>query len=113
MIFAHQPMSFTLGDNTSSTVNVCFRQGNRLVSLCLDNSSGALDTLSRGDIELFRFETSGFENTDTGTPCTQELFPEWDGRSPVPATLSNFNRAMGWLGRTSWGFSSAPPLPMD
>ena len=113
MIFAHQPMSFTLGDSTSSTVTVCFRQGKRLVSLHLDNSCGSLNTLSRGDIELFRFESGGFENTDTGTPCTRELFPEWDESTPVAATLENFNRAMGWLGRTSWGFSGAPPLPMD
>ena len=101
-IFAHQPMVFAgRGSMTNShQVAVCFQNGSKLISIALDDSCGRMQKLSRGSIELFRMPD---EKSDTGVVCTNEVFPEMS-RTLVPASIENFQRAMVWLNRVSWGF---------
>jgi hypothetical protein len=97
-IFAHPPMVLPSG----SSVAVNFRSGDKTVSLALDDSCGRMQVLARGEIALFR---EGQEE-----PCTMDEFTDQviDGTVllAVPASMENFDRAMQWLNRASWGFSA-------
>ena len=93
-IFANHPMVLPNGSN----VNVCFQNGDKIVSLSLDDSCGRMELLGRGTIELHRRNRSGGV-----TVCTDEAFA-----SPglVPATMVNFEIAMQWMRKVSWGFDA-------
>jgi hypothetical protein len=101
-IFAHPPMTIaTRGAmNNSHSVAVCFQNGDKLISIALDDSCGRMEKLGRGSIELFRMPD---DDDDTGVVCTHEVFPELT-KCIVPASMENFDRAMTWLNRVSWGF---------
>tara|TARA_R110002020_G_scaffold86973_1_gene214653 strand:+ start:221 stop:544 length:324 start_codon:yes stop_codon:yes gene_type:complete len=93
-IFANHPMVLPNGSN----VNVCFQNGDKIVSLSLDDSCGRMELLGRGTIELHRKTRSGGVAV-----CTDEIFT-----SPmtVPATMVNFDRALRWMNKVSWGFDA-------
>ena len=74
---------------------VCVQFGNhsKILSIALDDSSGRLQNLSRGDIELQRITDQRLFRLQV---CTHEVFPD-QGSSPVHASMENFNLAMEWL----------------
>ena len=96
MIQAHNPMIF--GD--SKNVAVTFQNGSKILSLSLDNSSGRMEMLGRGSILLMVEDDSG--NHDV----TAQVFEEAADGHTVWSSLGNFETAMNWLRRTSWGFCS-------
>jgi len=109
-IFAHPPIVVHNGQS----VCVCFRNGNRTVSLHCDDSCGRMPTLGRCDIELLR------DSSDPKHPLvvTDEVFADLAQENDssceflvVPGTLENFERAMRWLRRTSWGFVTSSQEP--
>jgi len=91
MIQAHNPMIF--GD--SKQVAVSFENGDKIVSLSLDNSLGRMDTLRRGSILLMIGKDD----------VTTQVFEEAEDGHVVWASLGNFEKAMNWLRRTRWGIS--------
>ena len=90
-IFAHPPVVVYNG----SSVCVAFNEGDRQVSLQLDNncSGDRSKKLSRGDIRVF-------VNREDVT----ELVFGTDGI--VVADMDNFEKATKWLKQTSWGFDA-------
>lgn len=96
MIQAHEPM--IIGE--SQQVAVTFENGNKIVSLSLDNSLGRMEKLRRSSILLMIDDETG--NTDV----THQVFSEAEDGHTVWASLGNFEKAMNWLRRCSWGFVS-------
>ena len=92
MICAHNPM--IIGD--SKNVAVTFQEGQKMVSLSLDNSCGRMEMLRRGSILLM----IGKEDV------TDQVFGEAVGGKTVWASLDNFEKAMNWLRRTEWGMGA-------
>jgi hypothetical protein len=92
MIQAHNPM--IIGD--AKNVAVTFQNGQRVVSLALDNSAGRMKMLRRGDIRLLIEDKSGCKDVTT------QVFPKADVQN-IRADLGNFELAMNWLKRCSWG----------
>jgi len=92
MIQAHNPM--IIGD--AKNVAVTFQNGQRVVSLALDNSAGRMKMLMRGDIRLLIEDESGCKDV------TVLVFPKADVQN-IRADLSNFELAMSWLKRCTWG----------
>lgn len=95
-IFANRP--FVLPNGTS--VNVCFQNGDKIVSIALDDSCGRMQRLARGTIDLQRVQGAPSHNV---VSCTEEVFPSSD---TVPATMANFNKALAWMNKMSWGFDA-------
>ena len=105
-IFAHPPIVVHNGSN----VCVCFEHGERTVSLALDDSCGRMTKLGRGTIELL----SNLHRDPVTIDVFRDLCHEDDPTGEllvVPATLENFERAMCWLRRTSWGFVTSSLEP--
>ena len=88
-IFAHEPMVLPNGNS----INVCFQQGERIISLALDDSCKGSGLLFRGSIELHRKPDKGSDDIEL---CTHEVFPE-QGSIVVMATMENFKAAMEWV----------------
>jgi hypothetical protein len=97
-IYTRIPLSTPMSDGTTAhTVNVCIRNGDKLISIGCDNSCGGLKKLSRSDIVLFR----GLRSDGLGTiECTDEVFPPEEVTS---ASLENLNKAMEWLNKAEEG----------
>jgi hypothetical protein len=96
-IFANHPMVLPTGSN----VNVCFQNGDKIVSLSLDDSCGRMEQLRRGTIELHRRTSVGGIEV-----CTSEVFLGSTEASVVHSTMSNFERAIQWMNKASWGFDA-------
>lgn len=98
MIYAHPPMVLYNG----SSVTVCFSNGDKMVSLALDNSCSGdrAKLLSRGDLALFAKRSGGKD-----TEVTSDVFGNAT-HEVVHASLENFEKAMSWLRQTQWGFGS-------
>ena len=96
-IFANHPMVLPTGTN----VNVCFQNGDKIVSLSLDDSCGRMEQLRRGTIELHRRTSAGGVEV-----CTSEVFLGSTEASVVHSTMSNFERAIQWMNKASWGFDA-------
>ena len=88
-IFAHEPSILPNG----KSVNVCFQQGERIISLSLDDRNLGRGLLFCGSIELHRKPD---EDSDDIELCTHEAFPN-QGSIVVEATMKNFKAAMGWV----------------
>ena len=86
-----------VGPEGSKNTCVTFTNGNKQVSLALDNSCGRLKRLSRGDIRLHRLNP---DTRDVTADVTASVFASWD--TVVPASIENFKLAMTWLDRCSW-----------
>jgi hypothetical protein len=82
MIFAHDPLILTNGKQ----VNVIFQNGDKLISICCDDSCGQLRKLSRSDLRL----------VDGDNDVTDCIF---DNPDLVVANLDNFARAFAWLNK--------------
>jgi hypothetical protein len=106
-IFAHPPFVTQNG----SAVNVCFQNGEKIVSLSLDDSCGRMSHLGRGSIELHRKSNPG---PGGGVEIvTHEVFnsnPSYPNEI-VPATNENLTRALGWMNRMAWGFDAQGEIP--
>ena len=100
MIRAHNPIEMAGhppdDEVFSRSVTVEFGNGDKLVSLHLDNSHGMMNLLGRGDVRVFR----GKEDV------THNVFGHDFKERPVHASLENFEKAMNWLRRSQWGFTS-------
>ena len=91
MIFAHKPMKTTLRDgSTSHSVCTVFKNGNKRISIALDNSCGRHSKLSRSDMCLLVEDEEGVMQE-----VTQRIFIDL-GRS-IDANLENFQKAWDWL----------------
>jgi len=97
MIQAHNPM--IIGE--AKNVAVTFQNGPKILSLALDNSGGRMETLRRGMILLMIEDETG--NSDV----TSQVFEEAADGHAVHASLDNFEIAMNWLKRCSWGMDAA------
>ena len=91
MIQAHDPM--IIGD--SKNVAITFQEGQKIISLALDNSAGRMTALRRGDIRLI----------DDSGDVTSKVFGGGED-DIVPANLDNFEKAMNWLRRCGWGLEA-------
>jgi hypothetical protein len=97
MIFANQPFSHEMSDGSKSeSVNVCFENGDKTLSLALDNSCGRMEKLGRADIRLL----VGSKDV------TDSIFKADPAGSHVHASIENFETAMRWLNRAEWGMES-------
>ena len=96
MIQAHNPM--IIGD--SKNIAVTFENGNKIVSLALDNSAGRMETLRRGAILLM------VDHNGHARDVTPNVFPEAEDGHTVWASLTNFELAMNWLRRCEWGMDA-------
>jgi hypothetical protein len=90
VIYAHKPIVVYNG----SAVCVCFENGDKVVSLALDDSCGSMSVLKRGSIELLHH----------GATVTSEMFSDLAHEEDpeceflvVPSSMENFQRAMQWL----------------
>lgn len=106
-IFAEMPLIsdfFGKAGSPSAHVNVKFQNGNKCVSLILDNSNGQNDKLVRGSIRLLT--TTEYVDGDSMTlDLTASVFSDLvDDSGQLDATLENIDRAMKWLRRSNWGF---------
>ena len=96
MIFANRPLSYELSDGSQSeSVSVCFKHGDKTLSLALDNSGGRMEKLGRSDIRLL------IKKDDV----TAQIF-ECGKDDIVHATIENFERALRWLNRIEWGMEA-------
>tara|TARA_Y100000310_G_scaffold341141_1_gene439316 strand:- start:478 stop:762 length:285 start_codon:yes stop_codon:yes gene_type:complete len=94
-------MVFPVGGEISKSVAVEFRNGRKLLSLALDNSCGRMEKLSRTSLRVF------LDDEESTVDVTPEVFPNLDSELlPVWASLENFETAMAWLRRTTWGFGN-------
>jgi|TARA_R110001583_G_scaffold43355_5_gene137922 hypothetical protein len=96
MIQAHNPM--IIGD--AKNVAVTFQSGQKVLSLSLDNSCGRMENLRRGSILLMIEDETG--NSDV----TAQVFEDAKDGHAVHASLGNFETAMNWLSRCSWGLEA-------
>jgi len=97
MIQAHNPMILPGVDgNQNTSIAVEFHNGDKLVSLALNNSGGRMKKLGRVDLRLF------VGNDDV----TVTVFVADSEKNIVHASMDNFEKAMIWLRRTEWGFQS-------
>ena len=101
--------SMTLGsslgtDSLSKQVNVVFDNGPKMVSLSVDNSCGKMTRMARSDIRLL------FTDPVKGSvdDVTFHVFGATmkDRSDIVRGTIENMDRAIKWLRRTDWGFTS-------
>ncbi len=90
MIQAHDPM--IIGD--SKSLAVTFQEGQKIISLALDNSAGRMTALRRGDIRLL----------DDSGDVTSKVFGGGEA-DIVRASIENFEKAMAWLRRASFDLS--------
>jgi hypothetical protein len=97
-IFGNHPM---VSDN-GSAVNVIFQNGEKMVSLALDDSCGRMSKLNRGSIECHR-STDDVGHIDV---VTGEVFGRGSESNLIPNTLDNFNKAMTWLNRIEYGLGA-------
>jgi hypothetical protein len=98
-IFGHPPMQHGV-DGTA--INVVFQNGEKMLSLALDNSCGGMSLLGRGSIELHRKKGEDSELEIV----TAEVFGPDCRRALVHNSLENFNKAMSWLNRVEYGFQA-------
>jgi hypothetical protein len=91
MIQAHDPM--IIGD--AKNIAVTFHEGQKMISLALDNSAGRMAELRRGDIRLI----------DDSEDVTSRVFGGSEA-AIVPASLDNFEKAMNWLRRCTRGLEA-------
>ena len=90
MIFGNEPIVSSSG---SALVNVCFKNGDKIVSLALEKWVASSSILTRGSIMLLRQVGTGLDESED---CTGEVLFDV-GSSNVETTLKNFNKAMTWL----------------
>jgi hypothetical protein len=101
MIQAHNPMILPgvvvdgVG-NQNTSIAVEFHNGEKLVSLALNNSGGRMKKLGRGDVRLF----VGKEDV------TETVFVADSEKHIVHASVDNFMKAMRWLQKTEWGMEA-------
>jgi len=88
---------------TGSAVNVVFQNGEKMVSLALDDSCGRMSTLNRGSIECHREKKDQDPEIDV---VTGEVFGVESESNLIPNTLDNFNKAMRWLNRIEYGLGA-------
>jgi hypothetical protein len=100
-IFGHEPLVSGGDDRLSFAINVTFQNGEKMLSLALDDSCGRMDVLGRGSIALFR--QKDFKSCTT--EATEEVFGPGFA-SGVSNTLDNFNKAMAWLNRIEIGLAA-------
>ncbi len=101
MIRAHNPMILPgVNGNQNTSIAVEFSNGDKLVSLALNNSGGRMEKLGRGDLRLF----IGKED------ITQSVFGEDKVQGIVHASMENFETAMCWLRQTEWGMEGQNAL---
>jgi hypothetical protein len=95
MISATIPTSIEF--NKPAMANVTFDRGDKTVSLCCDNSAGAMGPeLRRSDIRLLIRESGRVVDV------TSNVFGGGE-EDVVPATISAMEEALRWLRRTGWG----------
>jgi hypothetical protein len=102
-IFGHEPLMSGGDDSLSFAINVIFQNGEKMLSLALDDSCGRMDVLGRGSIALFRQKDWLL---DSSTEATEEVFSCGREGELVPNTLDNFNKAMAWLNRIEYGLAA-------
>tara|TARA_B100000700_G_scaffold110038_1_gene123985 strand:- start:2483 stop:2797 length:315 start_codon:yes stop_codon:yes gene_type:complete len=103
MIQAHNPMIF----GNSKQVAVTFEEGSKILSLSLDNSVGRMPTLGRGDIRLM-IKHAGNKKMgidEEVVDVTSEVFGSQAESQSIRASIDNFEMAMKWLRRKSWGLA--------
>ncbi len=88
MIQAHDPQ--IIGE--CKNVAVTFHEGQKMISLALDNSAGRMTAMRRGDIRLL----------DDSGDVTSKVFGGAE-HDIVRASVENFEKAMCWLRRQAWG----------
>jgi hypothetical protein len=76
---------------------VSFKEGNKEVSVALDDSCGRLQDLSRSDIRLHRLNPQGEFQEDV----TASVFGVGKD-APVDGSMANFKIAMKWLELSEW-----------
>ena len=97
-IIASNPLILPgIDGNKCTSIAVEFQNGDKLVSLALDNSGGRMKKLGRADLRLF----IGSDDV------TETVFTSDSERHIVHASMDNFEKAMTWLRRTDWGLSHA------
>ena len=100
MIFAHEPFQCGMDDGSiSHSVNTCFRNGEKTISISLDNSCGRMNRLSRSDMRLFMGASDLSVDSVDCQEVTHIVFSD-DDREPtwnVDANLENFQKAWEWL----------------
>jgi hypothetical protein len=82
-----------IGD--AKNIAVTFHEGQKMISLALDNSAGRMAELRRGDIRLI----------DGSEDVTSRVFGGSEA-AIVPASLDNFEKAMSWLRRSDRGLEA-------
>jgi len=93
----------TMNFGKTQHANVVFKNGAKMISISLDNNSGAMSTLARADIRLFSVKE------DCGTvieDITSSVFGGEDHPCGVDATIDNMSTAMKWLQRIEWGMDA-------
>ena len=91
MIFAHPPMGTKMSDGTvANSVCTVFRNGNKSISIALDDSCGRMDLLRRSDMRLFIEDVEGISQD-----VTHRTF--FGDSMQVDANLENFQKAWEWL----------------
>jgi hypothetical protein len=97
-IIASNPMILPgVGGNQNTSIAVEFQNGDKLVSLALNNSGGRMKKLGRADLRLF------IRSDDV----TETVFTSESERHIVHASLENFEKAMHWLNRARWDLTHA------
>jgi len=97
LIQAHDPMIIPMPNgDLSKTVAVEFHNGEKLISLSLNNSGGRMANLGRSDVRCF----------DGKDDVTQQVFCTDHDHSIVHASLDNMDQAMRWLRRARWGMEA-------
>ena len=92
MIFAHEPMKTKMRDgSTSHSVCTVFKNGNKRISIALDNSCGRHNKLMRSDICLLVEGADGIMQE-----VTHRIFIDLGLRS-IDASMENFQKAWEWL----------------
>ena len=84
-IFGNQPMVTPNGQS----INVVFQNGEKMVSVSLDDSCGRMSLLARGSIECHRGSGPGDKNLED---ATDEVFVTRSENNVVWSSIENFNR---------------------
>lgn len=89
----------TMDFGTAKHANFVIHNGAKMISVAVDNSGGAMNSMARSDIRLLFTDP-----LDGGVKdITNDIFGGPDG-SVIQGNADNMDKAMKWLQLSSWGF---------
>lgn len=93
----------TMDTGIGKQANFTIHNGAKMLSVCVDNSAGAMTHMARADIRLlFSNNTAGIEGRPSVEDVTGQVFNVSEAAT-VHGSVQNMAKAMNWLQMARWG----------